>query len=172
MSQYSLELACTWPPGNVIHTHRTCILSPGNLTPCAFFPSPYFSLQMSSRGIQCLCIQAGWGCVRVRTSLHLSSLLHVFCPVSISPFVCRLSSPKIRLCLHLSLKSHWLIYWTSDINVTHRDPQRDLFMCNEFRAEVWCRQKRGKFQSSKGLKAQEMDTNVWSSLWPEGFILS
>lgn len=55
--------------------------------------------------------------------------------------------------------------------MTHRDPQGDFFIFNEFRAEVRCRKERGKVQSFKGLKAQEMDTNVWSSLWPEGLIV-
>lgn len=39
--------------------------------------------------------------------------------------------------------------------MTHEDTRSDLFMCNEFRAAVWCSKKRGKVQSFRGLKAQE-----------------
>lgn len=45
------------------------------------------------------------------------------------------------------------ICWTPDINMTHENAQTNLFMCNEFRAAVWCRMKRGKVQSFKALKA-------------------
>lgn len=74
---------------------------------------------------------------------------------------CRSRNDSLNFCFSQSLSLFSLPQYlpapeheTSDINMTHEDTWSDLFMCNEFRAAVWCSKKSSKPQRLEGKREE------------------
>lgn len=88
------------------------------------------------------------------------------------------NNDRLNFCFSLSLSLFFLpsylsasereislaSYWTSDINMTHEDAWSDLFMCNEFRAAVWCGKNEERLKTSKVWRHKRRNSFIPSKL--------